>query len=215
MPLTLSDADLVRLQGTMRALLSPLDHADPDEWRERVVRSTKALLGADTVAFMLPLPGHVLLHTDADKRGATEEYEAYYGALDVGLRRKRLERKLEVYHGMYDVYDDLEELFGGEMYNDWGVRWGALDPVVMSTEIAADSAPAAIFGYHDQMTANPFGERGLDLLRLLLPAFQSGVHACLLLRTRREGLARALDSLGEGLLVCDLAGRTLHRNAAL
>lgn len=54
MSLTLSSADLARIESSSELLLSPLNYARVDEWRRAVTRSLKALVGAEIAAFILP-----------------------------------------------------------------------------------------------------------------------------------------------------------------
>lgn len=75
--------------------------------------------------------------------------------------------------------------------------------------------------YHRDMLYQPrasrpeFGERGAELLQLLLPAFKAGVNAQRRLAQHRAGLLRLLDSLDRGLEIFDEQGRPLHQNPAL
>ncbi|MEO7138444.1 MAG: LuxR C-terminal-related transcriptional regulator [Gemmatimonadales bacterium] len=64
-------------------------------------------------------------------------------------------------------------------------------------------------------TASEFGERGVELLQLLLPAFKAGVHTQRRLAQHRAGLLRLLDTIDAGLHIFDERGKPLHQNAAL
>jgi len=69
---------------------------------------------------------------------------------------------------------------------------------------------------HSHPDRDPFGEEGgLELMRMLLPAFKAGVHAVVRWDAERAALARALDALGEAILVCDAAGRERRQSRRL
>jgi DNA-binding CsgD family transcriptional regulator len=52
------------------------------------------------------------------------------------------------------------------------------------------------------------------LLSLLVPAFKAGLRDLLQYTLQRESLAAHLDSLSDGLRICDLDGNVLHQNPA-
>lgn len=78
----------------------------------------------------------------------------------------------------------------------------------------AGKVSATLF-FHSEKPGTPaFGERGVSLLSLLLPAFKAGVRDLVRYSHQRQGLATHLDSLREGIRICDLSGETVHQNPA-
>lgn len=223
MSLTLSARDLDALVRAQTALVSPLDYPTSDTWRAEATACVAQLLGADQVLFALPrtTPGSGLLYGQAyDIAGANAAYVAHYAAVDTGMTETRRRRGLEVYHR--DHLYNRATLGATEIHVDWALPHHLLD----MEGIAFDPLPGESFAClhvehdHDHGPADPessgaFGERGLTLLRLLLPAFKAGVRTHLTFLARHEGLAALLDRLTDGAAVWDRVGHCRYRNRAL
>jgi DNA-binding CsgD family transcriptional regulator/PAS domain-containing protein len=221
--LTLSAGDLDALQQVQTSLLSPLDYPTSDAWRAEVTARVAQLFGADQVLFTLPrtTPGSALLGGQGyDIEGAGAAYVAHYAALDTGMTETRRRRRLEVYHR--DHLYDRATLGATEIHVDWALPNHLLDMEGM----AFDPLPGELFAClhvehdHDHRPADPewsgaFGERGLTVLRVLLPAFKAGVRTHLAFLARREALAAMLDRLTDGAAVWDCVGHCRYRNRAL
>jgi len=218
---TLSAADLDALEQAQTALLSPLDYPTSDAWRAEATARVARLLGADQAVFVLPrmTPGSALLDRQAyDIEGAGAAYAAHYAALDRGMTQTR-RRRLEVYHRNH-LY--RATLGATEIYVDWarpnqlpGMEGMAFDPFPGELFACLQVAHDHDHGPADPESSGAFGERGLALLQLLLPAFKAGVRAHLAFLARGEALAGMLDRLAEGAAVWDRLGHCRYRNRAL
>lgn len=214
MPLALSTHDLQALEELSRALLTPFRYETLTAWRADIRRRLTDLLGADHSFSVLPVLGEPLVECPPDLEPARDAYVAYYRSLDTGLYARRRELGLEVYNWR-SVYDLDYERRHGEKYNDFNLPHGLLDVTGMVTEPEGFENPAAFLVYHDSENTPPFGERGLALFRLLLPAFKAGFHSCLLFARHRSQLLTVFDRLSCGIGVYDLGGRLLHANPLL
>jgi DNA-binding CsgD family transcriptional regulator len=217
MSLTLTSEDQRRLRNTSRLLLSPLDHADVDRWRSEVNRSVKVLLGADMASFLLPAPGRVALYSEDLSPDRARQYTSrtprFFGS-EMWRRKVRLVVSNEAM--LFD--DDLTEYRASEYYNDYVAPEHAFDPLSLSIGLEEEPRPDAIAGlllHHGSLRTPPFGARGLELLRLLVPAFRAGVCAWREHADRRASFARLLDATMDAALLCDRSGRILHRTPAL
>ncbi|HEU4586967.1 MAG TPA: helix-turn-helix transcriptional regulator [Gemmatimonadaceae bacterium] len=211
MSLALSSSDVTRLEAALATLLSPLAHETADDWGAAVLRDVRALLAADQGYFHLP-PG-TLACEGAMAGEAIAPYFAYYQERDTVLAPQLRQHNLEIYHR--DLLYTADERRNDELLNDWCAPYRLFDPTGMSFIVDGASLPALVHVYHERETIEGFGERGIMLLSLLLPAFKSGAQTWLRLGAQREALSRLLDALAEGVAVFDLAGRLVYQNPAL
>jgi DNA-binding CsgD family transcriptional regulator len=84
----------------------------------------------------------------------------------------------------------------------------------LTVAVPGASHPATLFLHSEKPGTPQFGERGVSLLNLLLPAFKAGVRDLVRYSHHRQSLGRHLDSLTEGIRICDLNGHTMHQNPA-
>lgn len=210
MPLRLSTQDQHALRGVMQTLLSPLDFADVDAWRDEVCRGTAALLGADKGAFMLLGAGVQPMHQRGMDPAGLDAYLAHFHALDGNERRRALGRPAALTERLYAP----GEYRRTEYFNDFVVPFRLHHVLGLAVERGADTYAGLSF-HHDRDTGPQFGDRELALAELLHPALRAGVDTVLHLHADRERLGAVLDAVGEPLLALDGAGRELHRNAAL
>lgn len=211
--LTLSDVELRGLERVLTILLSPLDFESAEDWGVAAMASMQPLLKYDQA-----LLGHTLGETMSiqgigrDLERAAREYAAHFQYVDTGMTQRRRHRRLEAYH-RDDLYDPAT-FSQTEIYADWCAPYWLLDPIGMSVELDL-AYPAALHLYHDSESRDRFGERGLALLRLLLPAYKAGLHTCCRLSRRREELKDLFDHSGDAILIADTAGAVVHRNRRL
>jgi DNA-binding CsgD family transcriptional regulator len=211
--LTLSSADLSRLEATLQELLSPLAYADVSTWRTSVSRRVKELFRADKAACILNMEGQdFLIGEDIDVAGF-RAYEEYFWKLDVGYQQQRRALGLEV-NNLAMVYD-LASLGETEVYNDFSRRYGFLDALAASTDLDGASAPGGVVVYHERESSPEFGERGVALMRLLLPALKTGITTCVRFANRRAHLTQFLDTLPGGCLAVDRANVVIHQTAGV
>lgn len=213
MSITLSSADLAQIEAAITTLVSPLQYERVSDWRLASRTVVERVIGADRSAGMLPCDGEPLGECHPDLLPAISDYVNYYHTLDVGLQVRRRELGLEVCH--WSTVYDMKELIETEIYNDFSQPHGMLDCTGMVYDLDPALPPAALLYYHEREESKPFGERGLALLRLLMPAFKAGVHACLHLATQRAELGRLFDTLEGGFACFDGTGRLIQQNSAM
>ena len=213
MSITLSSSDLAQIEAAITTLVSPLHYECVSDWRLASRTVVERVIGADRSAGMLPCAGEPLGECHPDLLPAISDYVNYYHTLDVGLQIRRRELGLEVCH--WSTVYDMKELVETEIYNDFSQPHGMLDCTGMVYDLDPALPPAALLYYHEREESKPFGERGLALLRLLMPAFKAGVHACLNLAAQRTALGQLFDTL-EGAFACfDGRGRLIQQNTAM
>lgn len=213
--LCLSNADIRRLQAATTTLLSALEFESVDAWAAQAMADVMAVLGADKAYFALPAPGVVYTAATGERAddGRTA-YLAYYWTTDLVLMQRRVEMGLEVYHR--DMLYHPGEMARDELHNDWCVPHGLHDTLGMGFDVERGQRfPALLHLYHHRDSTKSFGEHGVGLLELLLPAFKAGVAAWRTLHDRRSALAGSLDAIGVPLALFDPNGTLAHRTPAL
>jgi DNA-binding CsgD family transcriptional regulator len=214
MSLSISSADVARLAAAQTALLSPLDHGSPGNWANAVMDVVRPLLGADQAFFAAPEDTADwsvvrLWGQGTFTEAAAEAYARHFHSVDPG-RAKALD--FDVFS--IDMVFDRSEYDRTEILVDWCTPYRLLDTIGMSVK-SEGGFSAVLSVYHDRLDGSLFGDRGLGLLRLLLPAFKSGVQTSLRLAQHQASFVRLIDDVGVGLAVCDTAGRIVHQNRAL
>lgn len=216
--LLLSHEEQLDLSSSLRLLLSPLSYESAEQWQVAVNRSLKRLLDADMASFILPVDGKLSISSeefDPEARRAYPNREP-----ELPGRKSMWERQVElVVWSRPDAYAEyLGEYYRSEYYNEYIVPIRAFDAIGLTIPLGKRVQPSAMAGllfHHEQAGGRCFGERGLALLRLILPAFEAGVGMYLRMSRQRETLARTLDALGRALLLSDLTGRVLHQTPML
>lgn len=211
--LTLSEADIRQMERVLTTLLSPLDFDRAEDWGVAAMTSLQPLLRYDQALFGHALDGSMSIQgIGRDLERAAREYAEYFQYVDPGMTQRRRHKQLEVYH-RDDLYDPAT-FPRTEICADWCAPYLLLDPIGMSVELDL-AYPAALHLYHDSENHERFGERGLGLLRLLLPAYKAGVLACSRLSRRRNALKDLFEYSGDGILVVDSLGAVVHQNRRL
>jgi DNA-binding CsgD family transcriptional regulator len=209
----LTPAKQTALHAALAVLLSPLDAPDPNAWRGEVARTLSSLLGADKAAFQLEMPGLGTLYSEDYPQHTLDAYMQHYRALDVGrIRRDVLGLEVwnrELLHGSH-----LRAFYKSEIHLDFLVPNHIYDSMGLTVAVPGLPAPATVFFHKERTGTTQFGVRGLAFLGLLLPAFKAGVRDLVRFSHQRQSLASHLDSLIEGIRICDLEGRTVHQNPA-
>jgi DNA-binding NarL/FixJ family response regulator len=208
--LTLSAADAVRLHQVNQLLLAPLD-SPSQTWDLAVVTSLGPFLGADKAVMIYPCgDGLQIINQGVDPAALTLYFSRYRKLDEVESHLREL--NLEVWNCA--MLHHPAQVRRTEFYNDFIVPFHLFDALAMAVEPGQSAEYPRMAFFHDSAHTKPFGRRGLTILRFLFPAFKAGVriHACY--AAHRSGLAAALDTLSEGLLVADVAGRSLHANVA-
>ncbi|HSU95066.1 MAG TPA: helix-turn-helix transcriptional regulator [Gemmatimonadaceae bacterium] len=213
MSITLSTKDLAQIEAALNTLVSPLYYERIGDWRNASRLAVERVIGADRSAGMLPCVDEPLAEHHADLLPAINDYLDYFHTLDVGLQVRRRELGLEVCH--WSTVYDMKQLVKSEIYNDFSHPHKMLDCTGLVYDLDPALPPAALLYYHESEKSRPFGERGLALLRLLMPAFKAGVQSCLRLATRRAALGQLFDSIESALACFDAAGNVVQQNLAM
>jgi DNA-binding CsgD family transcriptional regulator len=112
----------------------------------------------------------------------------------------------------------LDAYYRSAYYNEYVVLQRGYHGLGMSMTARDEVRPESLVQlivHHDNPRTEPFGPRGLALLRLLYPAFKAGVEVWYRLARHRNRLRHLLDELRAAIRVSDLDGQTLHRTPAL
>jgi DNA-binding CsgD family transcriptional regulator len=216
MTLHLSADDVARFEAALTTVLSPLAYERRDDWRLDVMRTCQSLLGADQSVFAIVRPGEAVVRTaDTRTERAASDYQDYFWRTDSGVMERRRSLGLSVYHR--DMVYDRSQLPRSELYVDWCKPHRLYDALAMSADAVDPGAPLAptLGFYHEREGSPPFGERGLSLLRMLLPAFNAGALMWLRDLGHTQRVLGLLDSLSHAAAVFDARGESLHRNAGL
>jgi DNA-binding CsgD family transcriptional regulator len=211
--ITLSSTDLAQLETALTTLVSPLSYERIGDWRVASRLAVERVIEADKSAGMLPCGDEPLGECHTDLLPAINDYLNYYHTLDVGLQIRRRELGLEVCH--WSTVYDMKALVKSEIYNDFSHPHGMLDCTGLVYDLDPTLPPAGLLYYHESEQSKPFGERGLALLRLLMPAFKAGVQSCLRLATRRAALGQLFDRIESALACFDASGHLVQQNSAM
>jgi DNA-binding CsgD family transcriptional regulator/PAS domain-containing protein len=210
-PLTRRDHEA--LHDAFAVLLTPLDFVDAEHWRGEVGKVLSQLLRADRSAFRLDIPGAPVLYSEDYPQATLDAYAEHYHAVDLG-RIRREELGLEVWNRWRLHGAKLRQFWESEIHRDFLAPNKIFDSMGITIGVAGARNPATLF-FHSEKPGTPeFGERGVSLLSLVLPAFKAGVRDLVRYSHQRESLAAHLDSLSEGIRICDLRGNTVHQNPA-
>jgi DNA-binding CsgD family transcriptional regulator len=191
-------------------MLTPSSHPDLATWTSAIMRDAGELLGADQVLFALPVGDGATLHgrgSSADVAAAA--YMEYFWSVDFLVAERRKNLKLEVYtSSMLCAPGEMEK---SEIFNDWCVQYGVCDALGVGVEVGG-ILPAAVHFYHESSTADEFGDRGVALANMLLPAFKAGVFSYLRVFRLTRAVLSAVDQLPSALVLADTSGVLVHEN---
>lgn len=209
----LSQPEHDALHSALATMLSPLDSVDAEAWRGEVGAAVCKLVGADRAAFQLDAPDVPLLYSEYYPQATLDSYVDHYRELDIG-RQRRDALGLEVWNRALLHGPQLRTFWESEIHRDFLVPNRILDSMGLTVTMSGASSPATLFCHNERPGRPEFGEKGLALLSLLLPAFKAGVRDLIRYSRQRDSLGHHLDSLSEGIRISDLTGKTVHQNPA-
>ena len=216
MSLTLSAAELARLEAALHTLLTPLDYDSIDTWRSAVSRRFRALHEADAALFVIPRPLVTNpVHSDEFSEAVRAQYETWF-PLDGGAQRAMsagMEATTTTH--LVETTGTWEEYDRDPMINEFYRPVGSRDACGYLVSVPDLNAFASLELHRDRYGTELFGEKGRAILRLLLPAFKTGLHHLLRLNAHRTNIVQLIDQLDAALLVCDEAGHVLHQTMPL
>jgi DNA-binding CsgD family transcriptional regulator len=149
---------------------------------------------------------------DPDIMPAMAAYQAYFHALDPGFPGQAHELAHPVFH-WWMLYEP-SSLPRSEFYHDYVRRFRLFDPLAAIAD-RGTPLPATLVFYHEGESGPVFGQRELDILRLLLPALRSGVHVLRDVGMRRAGVTTLVDTCPWGAALFERYGRLVHENRVL
>jgi DNA-binding CsgD family transcriptional regulator/PAS domain-containing protein len=228
--LTLSTKEQELLAAAARALLSPFDLPDLDRWRAEVLARLAELVEADYGGFILPRPGAApfTLHNLPESFGR-EYFEANDGLDEESMRAIRRmgggvwnTRTLGEAQGMVMPDDWLASPSYRSFYSRYRIQDGlgftafSVHPAGDLLRPGPDGGPTAavLTCFREDYGSEAFGERGLAILRLLLPALEAGVATRVRLAGRERALEQVFAASRDGIAVHTLDGRLLYANGA-
>jgi DNA-binding CsgD family transcriptional regulator len=223
--LTLSTADLARLHDTTQVLLSPAEYDDPDAWGTAVLRRLEALFNADRSLLFLPAPDGVMLVTESVPIEMVPAFHSTFCRVEEGRLRSdrsdvdsvlaaRTAARMDVFTNQRLLALTAESPELVPWYHDVivpsGVRHGS------GVALSLPPGEAWLCVAHSSPADDPFGvEAGLELLRLLLPAFRAGVEQLVHQGRSGRALIQSLDRLGHAFVAFDLDGHEIVRSRVL
>jgi DNA-binding CsgD family transcriptional regulator len=224
MALPTSQDYLRRLQSTLHALLSPLAAGSAEAWCRQIGPHLEALFGGDATIVLMPVAGSVRCFSEgrpevcswfeqnvALKSGAFVSEDAAFSA---GMATHRHYRMAAWTFPLVDRMTG-HRLSRSPFYNDVMIPiTGVRASVGLFAHGPAGESALSIGA--ERADWDPFGEDGLTLLGLILPAFSAGLEILAAFDAKRSALVATLDGLTEGVLIWDgSGGRELYRNRAL
>jgi DNA-binding CsgD family transcriptional regulator len=212
-PIGFTQREQDALRAAFAVLLSPLDSVDVEAWRGEVGRTLCDLLGADRSSFQLEMPRIPLLYSEDYSQATLDAYVDYYKDIDVG-RQRRDALGAEVWNRWLLHGRDLRSFWESEIHRDFLVPNRILDSMGLTVKVRGASMPATLFFHRDKPGTAEFGERGVALLSMLLPAFKAGVRDIVRYMHQRESLTSHLDELTTGIRIYDLDASIVHQNPA-
>lgn len=224
MSLHLSASRLRSLEGVLAVLSAPLDYDDAATWLDAVNREVGALFDADGVMSLLPGSGEEIVTRfhDADPEVAEVVAGAVAGTARGQLRFRypgleRLMRRLAAARVQIWTTELAERLTGIRLADldftqEVALPTGTYHQANMAVPLPAGLALVAF--YHQSPDRDPLGDDRIEVLRLLLPAFRSGVGTLQGLQRSRDALVDQLDSDPRPSLVFRPNGDELYRNPA-
>jgi DNA-binding CsgD family transcriptional regulator/PAS domain-containing protein len=225
MGLHLSSRDVQRYREATEALLSPLDYDGATEWCAAVLQRVEALFRADRAMLVLPADGEVRAHSQSiPPEGLTQLQSAVSAMVPGGFRsaspqvdtvmRGRRAVGLDVWHNEALALAAGVSLDSIPFYHEVMVPNGVAYGSGMVTALPLGEAWLSVA--HSRPADDPFGvEGGLELLRMLHPAFRAGAISLVEAVRRREAFAHTFEALGQAVMACDLDGRERYRSAHL
>jgi DNA-binding CsgD family transcriptional regulator len=216
MSLRLSSADLDRAQDVMSVLLSPAD-GHPEGWQRRVLRTVISFTDADKGMFTMPEARSVAVVAEGLNPHVVTDYPNRMDVIATPWSTWGTISSLGAYNRAMLWGGRLKEYYRTPYWNEYVVPNRGFDMIGLGTCVRGRPEVGTVtqlLVHHDSRTGRRFGERGLLLMQLLLPAFRAGTANYLALAGAHGRLAEMLDRLPTVLLVYDRRGRLLHANAA-
>lgn len=221
MGLHFNSEDLIRLESTSRAMVSPLAAPSVEAWRNEVNRAMRELFSGQHAIFMLP--DARVLYTSEDSpellpalaeygKLAADGHHTVKDPLGERWHLMRLQEQKEVFS--WDINEEMLGRLGHRMKDSQFVEDvltanGVREFLMIHTQ--APAIEAMVWVLSKKKEFHRFGDHAASLLQALLPSFKAGLHVLANIRTQQL----ALDELSEAITIIGGDRRELYRNAAL
>ena len=216
MTLTLTTHEQKLLTSCLDVLLSPFAYESHGAWRRDVCRALKQLLGAEQATFVFDLPNEETFFSEEIDATVLQTYPASIRPLDQKWDVSARHTELGVYNRRLLWGPHYAAFLRSEYYNDYLRPNRALDAIGLA--YAPDNRPQIgrmpNIILHQSDREEPFGDRELELLRIVYPAFRTIAHLLQTLSASAPQLIRLLDGMGHAVYARDAQGKR-HRNARL
>ena len=205
-------------------LVSPWAAGSLDAWRSGVRQSIATLLGSDRSVSLLPLPGEPPFQFD--EVPALKQYADHYWRLDPISDFHTIGTQASIWPELarHCERPDRKAWQRSEFLNDWVRPQRVCQPCGLTVIRARDELPcppmphrsgvAGFWFFRDRPEPCASGERERAILRLLLPAFEAGLHAIVRCGRSPALLSTVLDGMNEGVVVFDERLRVNFQNRA-
>ena len=209
--LRLSTGELAALERATRILLTPLSYESGEAWRLASCSAVETLLNASASSFAFPFPGEVYFAGSPDVVRALQAVNPPPEWVRHALTVHR--RELGVNVADWTELFDADAVRRTPFYNDVVRPQRLLAPLVLMTDVRPGELPAVLTVYYDSEDSQaPRAARRKQIAQLLVPAFASGVRACLGFARNRDTFGSLVESAPMGVVVLDVAGRVIHEN---
>jgi DNA-binding CsgD family transcriptional regulator len=218
MSLTLTTAELQQLEESIRVLVTPLDHGSIDGWRSAVNRTLSKLLHADSAGFLLPVADGLALYSEEHNPAELARFPDFPPPPDhdgvplwEGMVRSQVSTNSRWFGDHYHLY--LDSVY----YNEYAGANRAHDTLFATMSLGGLDArgTAGLHFWHERPDGHVFGDREVQLLRLLYPALNAGVRSVLLFRDLSRNLTDTFEWLEHPAMVASSNGHVVHVNASL
>ena len=222
--LRLSGREQEQFRSAQEAFLSPIVSKNSRHWQLRSNRAVRRFVGADHSGFILPthredLASVVTDDIDPSFPDRLLEYlrgsnGPYYDVADPYVEqavRARVDGGPDGYH--LDELLTLEQQAKSELIQTVFVPAGL--PAMIGLSYPLPEGEATQFLGFESRNADGYKERGLQKLRLLIPAFIAGVRTYRRWMEGRKRFLSMLDELDQPLALYDVEGSRVHQNPPL
>jgi len=207
----LSAGDIAALERASTALLSPFAFEDASAWRRAACLAVEECLGGDGSSYALSLAGEPMIAASAEiERALNAIFPPPPWMVEaLTVRRRALSLSIADWEELFDVSAVRRAPF----YNEVVRPQRLMAPLMMLAETEGAPLPAAITVYFDsERAARVHAHRRKQLLRLLFPAFRTGLDVFLSFRRNSAALGALVEDAGIGVLVFDPAGVHAREN---
>lgn len=215
---SLTSVDISRCQRVADVLVDPLRFPSVVDWQREVIRAARRMLGADIGSFQVPQDGTLVLTSDDLGISTRRDYYEVIAPLNREWPIWRRQVQLGVTDRRSAWAEYLPRYLRSSYYNEFIVPHRLHDALMLSASVSRDataSGIASIWFHHESAATPPFGDRGLALLSLLMPAFRAGAVVLRRVSEQRLAVVSTLDMLDVPLALCSPDGAVVHMSPTL